>query len=75
MEDVSASEDLSYQEYHVKILETSDRVTRNKGIKMCKMKWSHHIEEETTWEREEELKAEFSSFFSDTSESCGRVSF
>jgi hypothetical protein len=67
MEDVSASEDLSYQEYHVKILETSDRVTRNKR--------SHHIEEEATWEREEELKAEFSSFFSDTSESWGRVSF
>jgi hypothetical protein len=27
---------------------------------MCKVQWSHHIEEEATWEREEELKAEFS---------------
>jgi hypothetical protein len=26
---------------------------------MCKVQWSHHTKEETTWEREEELKAEF----------------
>jgi hypothetical protein len=36
---------------------------------MCKVQWSHHTEEEATWEREEELKIEFPSFFSDTSES------
>jgi hypothetical protein len=71
MEDLDAKEDLSYQEYHVKILETSERVTRNKRIKMCKVQWSHHTEEEATWEREEELKAEFSSSFSDLSKSQG----
>jgi hypothetical protein len=59
MKDLNASEDLSYQEYHVKILETSERVTQSKKIKMCKVQWSHHIEEEATCEREEELKAEF----------------
>jgi hypothetical protein len=44
---------------------------------MCNVQWSHHIEEEATWEREEEatweseeeLKAEFPSFFSDPFES------
>jgi hypothetical protein len=75
MEELEAKEYLSYQEYPVKILETSERVTRNKKIKMCKVQWSHHTEEETTWEREEELRAEFPSFFSDTSESQGRDSF
>jgi hypothetical protein len=30
---------------------------------MCKVQWSHHTKEEATWEREEELKAEFPSFF------------
>jgi hypothetical protein len=35
----------------------------NKRIKMCKVQQSHHIEEEATWKREEELKAEFPSFF------------
>jgi hypothetical protein len=57
MEDLSANEDLSYQEYPVKILETSKRVNQNKKIKMCKVQWSHHTKEEATWEREEELKA------------------
>jgi hypothetical protein len=75
MDDLDAKEDLSYQEYHVKILETSERVTRNKRIKMCKVQWSHHIGEEATWEREEVLKAEFRSFFSDLSESQGQDSF
>jgi hypothetical protein len=74
-EELDAREDLSYQEHPVKILETSERVTRNKRIKMCKVHWSHHTEEEATWEREEELKAEFSSFFFDPSESWGRDSF
>jgi hypothetical protein len=70
MKDLNAKEDLSYQEYPVKILETFERVTRNKKIKMCKVQWSHHTEEEATWEREE-LKAEFPSFISDPSESRG----
>jgi hypothetical protein len=74
MEDLDAK-DLSYQEYPVKTLETSERVVQNKRIKMCKVQWSHHTEEEATWEREEELKAEFPSFFSDPSESRGQDSF
>jgi hypothetical protein len=75
MEDLDTKEDLSYQEYPVKILETSERITWNKKIRMCKVQWSHHTEEEATWEREEELKVEFSSFFSDPSESQGWDSF
>jgi hypothetical protein len=63
MEDLDAKEDLSYQEYPVKILKTSERVTRNKKIRMCKVQWSHHTEEEATWEREEELKAEVQAYF------------
>jgi hypothetical protein len=75
MEELEAKEDLSYQEYPIKILETSERFTRNKKNKMCKVQWSHHTEEEATWEREEELKAEIPSFFSDPSQSRGRDSF
>jgi hypothetical protein len=75
MKDLDAKEDNSYQEYPVKILETSERVTRNKKIKMCKVQWSPHTKEEATWEREEELKAEFSSFFSNPLESRRRDSF
>jgi hypothetical protein len=75
MEDLDFKEDLSYQEHTVRILETSETLTRNKRIKMCKVQWSHHTEEEATWERKEELKAEFLSFFSDQSKSWGRDSF
>jgi hypothetical protein len=75
MEDLNAKEDLSFQEYPVKILETSERVTPNRRIKMWKVQWSHHTEEEATWESEEELKAEFPNFFSDSSESRGQDSF
>jgi hypothetical protein len=71
MEDLDAKEDLSYQEHHVRIIETSERVMRNKRIKMCKVQWSQHTEDEATWEREEELKVEFPCFFSDPSESRG----
>jgi hypothetical protein len=71
LEDLYAKEDLSYQEYPVKILGTLERVTRNKKFKLCKVQWSHHTEEEATWKREEELKAEFPSFFSNLSESQG----
>jgi hypothetical protein len=71
MEDLDAKEDLSYQEHPAKILETSERVTRKKRIKMCKVQWSHHTEEEASCEREEEFKAEFPNFFSDPSESRG----
>jgi hypothetical protein len=74
IEDLNFSEDLSYQEHPFKILEMSKRVTQNKKINMCKVQWSHHSEE-ATWEREEELKAEFPSFFSDPSKSRGRDSF
>jgi hypothetical protein len=71
MGDLNAKEDLSYQEYPVKILETSERVMRNKRIKMCKVQCCHHTEEEATWESEEE----FPSLFSYLSESRGRESF
>jgi hypothetical protein len=70
MEDMGAK-DLSYQEYPIKILETSKRVTHNRRIKLCKVQWRHHTNEEATWEREEELKEEFPSFFSDPFESWG----
>jgi hypothetical protein len=52
MEDLDAKEDLSYQEYPVKTLEKSERIMKNKRVKMCKVQWSHHTEEEATWERE-----------------------
>jgi hypothetical protein len=55
--------DLSYSEKPVRILDTAERVTRNKVIKMCKAQWSHHTEDEATWEHEEELRADYPGLF------------
>jgi hypothetical protein len=63
MEDLSVQDDLTYAEYPIKILDTLTRVTRNKVIKMCKVQWSHHGEDEATWEREEELRVDFPHLF------------
>jgi hypothetical protein len=67
-------EDHAYQEYPIKVLETSERVTRNKTIRMCKYQLGHHTEEDATWEREEELKTEFPEFFTSSSKSRERDS-
>jgi hypothetical protein len=63
MEELSVQSDLTYTEYPIKILDTLTRVTRNKIIKMCKVQWSHHGEDEATWEREEELRIDFPHLF------------
>ena len=63
LEEVDTQEDLTYSEYSVKILEVSERVTRNKKIKMCKVQWKHHTEAEATWEREDDLKTEYPHLF------------
>jgi hypothetical protein len=74
LEELTIGEDLTYQEYSVKILDTSEKVTRNNRYRMCKVQWSNHIEEEATWEKEDQLKAEFPDIFSNLSESQGRDS-
>jgi hypothetical protein len=74
LEELTIGEDLTYQEYLVKILDTSERVTQNNCCKMCKVQWSNHTEEEVTWEKEDPQKAEFPDIFSNLSESQGRDS-
>jgi hypothetical protein len=74
LEDLNVKEDLTIVEHPIRILETMTRVTMNSVIKMCKVQWSNHAEDEATWEREDELKAEFPDLFTNLSESRGRDS-
>jgi hypothetical protein len=46
MEELDLGGDLTYSERPIKILDIAERVTRSKVIKMCKVQWSHHTEEE-----------------------------
>jgi hypothetical protein len=64
MEELNVKEDLTYSKYPIKILETFRRITQSKVINMCKVQWSHHSEDEVTWETEDELRAEFPQLFS-----------
>jgi hypothetical protein len=63
MEELGVQGDLTYTEYPIKIIDSLTRVTKNKVIKMCKVQWSHHEEDEATWEREEEIRVESLTFF------------
>jgi hypothetical protein len=59
MDELRVQGDLTYTEYPTKILDTSTRVTRTKVIKMCKVQWSHHGEDEAAWERAKEPRIDF----------------
>jgi hypothetical protein len=71
MEELDLGDDLTYSEKPIKILDMAERVTHNKVIKMCKVQWSHHTEDEATWEHEEELRIDYPEFFLSASESRG----
>ena len=64
LEAIQLESDLTYEEKPVKILEFATRVTRSKVIKFCKVQWSHHTEDEATWEREEDLLKDHPHLFS-----------
>jgi hypothetical protein len=49
--------DISYQDYPSKVLDCKERSTQAKSIKMYKIQWSNHSEEEATWETEDFLRS------------------
>jgi hypothetical protein len=60
---VEVQEDLTYTEKPMQILETADRVARRNTIRMCKVRWGHHSEEEATWEREDDMMVNYPELF------------
>ena len=67
LEEMDIKNDLTYEESLAKILEIAERITRSKTIIMCKVQWKHHSKEEATWEREDELKADYPQLFLESS--------
>ena len=59
--------DLSYQEYSIRILDQAEHRTRQKAIKFLKVQWSNHSEDEETWKREDRLRDEYPYLFPSTS--------
>jgi hypothetical protein len=60
-------EDLSYQEYPIRILDQAERRTRQKAIQFLKVQCSNHSEDEATWECEDRLREEYPALFQPTS--------
>jgi hypothetical protein len=53
---------LSYTEHQIRILDTAERRTRRETVRMFKIQWKHHTEEEATWETESYLQHNFLEF-------------
>jgi hypothetical protein len=54
--------DLSLAEYPMRVLDQKERQTRRQRVKMYKIQWSHHTEEEATWETEQFLNTTYPYF-------------
>jgi hypothetical protein len=53
---------LSLAEYPMRVLDHKERQTRGQRVKMYKIQWSHHTEEEATWETEQFLNTKYPDF-------------
>jgi hypothetical protein len=57
--DVEIEPDLSHQEHPSKVLDYKERSTHARSIKMYKIQWNNHSEEEATWETEDFLGSNY----------------
>ena len=48
LEELTVKEDLTYEEFLVRILETAERVMKGQVIKMCMVQWNRYKENEAT---------------------------
>ena len=64
---VQLSEELSYKEEPMAIVDQQIRKLRSKEIPMVKVVWRNHTNEEATWELEEDMRAKYPYLFQDRS--------
>ncbi|TYK29810.1 pol protein [Cucumis melo var. makuwa] len=64
-EPLQISENLTYEEHPVEILAREVKMLRNRGISLVKVLWRNHGVEEATWEREEDMRAQYPELFED----------
>lgn len=55
--------DLSYEEIPTMILDRKVHQLRNREVPLVKVQWRNHGREESTWEKEDELRTKYSELF------------
>ena len=68
IEDVQVTEDLTYEEVPVAILDRQVKKLRNKEMASVKVLWRNQQREEITWETEEAMKSKYPHLFKDEEE-------
>ncbi|RVW49285.1 Transposon Ty3-I Gag-Pol polyprotein [Vitis vinifera] len=63
---IQISEDLTYEEVSVQIVDVMDKVLRHAVVKLVKVQWSNHSVREATWELEEEMREKHPYLFQDS---------
>ena len=63
LEEPAVKDDLTYEEFPIKIWDMVEKVTRSGTIRMCKVQWNRYSEAEATWEREDELRKTYPQLF------------
>ena len=63
IEPIPLNENLAYEEYPIRIVNTIDKILCRAIVKLIKFQWSNHEEREATWELESELKEKYPNLF------------
>ncbi|XP_057497345.1 uncharacterized protein LOC130782062 [Actinidia eriantha] len=61
--DLELETDASYIKRPIRILDTLEHVLKGRSIPMVKVLWTHHGNDEATWEKEDEIRAKYPELF------------
>jgi hypothetical protein len=56
--------DASYGEKPIRVMDTREKILRGKTIRLVRVLWNNFGSEESTWEREDEMKEKYPELFS-----------
>ena len=65
LEPIQISEDLTYEEVLIQIVDEMEKVLRHVVVKLAKIQWSNHSIREPTWELKEEMREKHPHLFQD----------
>ena len=72
---IEVDTDRTFEEGPVCILDSRDQVLRRKTVRLVRVLWRHYGVEESTWEREDTMRATYPSLFRDEGTWFSRLRF